>query len=72
MAIYYVNDNAQPNGDHEVHRSDGYPACPTPAAPHNQHALGWHQSCQGAVAQARREGYNANGCANCSLECHTG
>ena len=24
MASYYVNDNAQPNGDHEVHESGCY------------------------------------------------
>ena len=45
MANYYVNKNAQSNGDHDDHRPDGYPPCRTPAAGHGQHALEWHQ-CQ--------------------------
>ncbi|MCY4319002.1 MAG: hypothetical protein OXE76_07415 [Alphaproteobacteria bacterium] len=69
MPEYYVNRNPQSNGDHEVHRADN---CPVPAAIINRHYLGWYISCHGAVAEARRQGFRANGCYFCSRECHTG
>lgn len=66
MADYYVNQRAQANGDHEVHRHDcAYlPALRT--------YLGDHASCFSAVAQARRFLPTANGCYFCSPACHTG
>lgn len=66
---YYVNTNAQPNGDHEVHKDD--PHCPTPAAPSNRLYLGEHSSCQTAIQVAMQTYPSANGCRWCSLECHT-
>lgn len=69
MPEYYVNRNAQPNGDHEVHRAD---YCPTPADPENRLHLGIFPSCRGAVEAAKRHYPQSNGCANCSPECHTG
>lgn len=68
MTVYYVNKNAQPNGDHEVHRAD---FCPTPAEERNRLYLGDFNSCHGAVAKAKETYRTANGCKNCSLECHT-
>lgn len=69
MTLYYVNKNAQANGDHEVHRAD---YCPTPAEEENRYYLGEHSSCHGAVAKAKEIYPTANGCAHCSEECHTG
>ena len=66
---YYVNKRAQLNGDHEVHINDG--SCPVPAAVHNRHNLGWHQTCYTAVAEAKKLYPTANGCKFCSEECHT-
>jgi hypothetical protein len=69
MPNYVVNRNAQPNGDHEVHRTDTCTRLPTPS---NQDQLGWHMGCRSAVAAAKTRGYRtANGCYYCSGECHT-
>jgi hypothetical protein len=68
MPSYYVNKNAQSNGDHEVHRTVG---CPTPANEENRLYLGDFASCLGAVSEAKKHYVQSNGCANCSLECHT-
>lgn len=67
MANYYVNKNAQPNGDHEVHK-EGCNWMPEPA---NRIPLGTHASCHSAVQQAKRHFAQSNGCAYCSPECHT-
>lgn len=65
MARYYVNDNAQSNGDHEVHK-DG-----CQFMPRNPTYLGEHSSCDTAVAAARKKYRTANGCYTCSRACHT-
>ena len=62
---YYVNNNAQANGDHEVHR-EGCTYMPT-----NKTHLGVFNKCQDAVNAARRYHTQVNGCAYCSSECHT-
>ncbi len=67
MTNFYVNTNAQPNGDHEVHRDN----CPTPALPHNRLNLGYHSSCVEAVRLAKETYRRANGCKNCNPSCHT-
>ena len=67
MARYYVNTNAQPTGEHEVHR-DG---CPTPADVSNRKYLGEFTTCHGAVREAKKHYSNVDGCANCSPDCHT-
>lgn len=66
---YYVNTNAQTNGDHEVHKDD--PHCPTPASHQNRLYLGDFTNCADAVRVAKRHYSTANGCANCSSACHT-
>ncbi|WP_166038323.1 hypothetical protein [Sphingosinicella sp. YJ22] len=65
MASYYVNDNAQPNGDHEVHVS----ACAY--FPSNRTYLGEYGSCAPAVAEARKTWSQSNGCYHCCRPCHT-
>ena len=67
MAMYYVNDNAQPNGDHEVHRE----GCAWLPRPENRTSLGDHGTCRTAVVAARRIYPQANGCYHCSRDCHT-
>lgn len=62
---YYVNRNAQENGDHEVHRQ-GCTYMPT-----NRKYLGNFSNCFEAVREAKREYPTANGCKFCSKECHT-
>lgn len=67
MATYYVNKNSQSNGDHEVHiRGCSY-------FPNKENAvyLGDFTNCYSAVLEAKRKGYNANGCYYCSYTCHT-
>ena len=68
MAEHCVNKNAQPNGDHEVHRK----GCEFWPDPGNWIPLGDHPTCHGAVLQARRHYTQVNGCYFCSRECHTG
>lgn len=66
MAKYYVNDNAQSNGDHEVHK-DGCAYMPTK----NTTYLGDFSSCKDAVKKAKDIYTKSNGCYYCSYECHT-
>lgn len=70
MANYCVSTTAQSNGDHEVHDLASTKSClPNPE---NRHNLGYHSSCSGAVAAAKKAGYGqANGCFYCSRACHT-
>jgi len=49
MATYYVNKNAQNNGDHEVHRS----GCDHLPEPVNRLHLGDFDRCQPAVREAK-------------------
>ena len=67
MASYYVNDNVQKNGEHEVHKE----GCSWLPAAHNRTYLGQHSSCHTAVAAARRIYRQSNGCYHCSRACHT-
>ena len=67
MARYYVNQNAQADGYHEVHK-DG---CPTPAHINNRTYLGYYSSCAPAVREARKHYTKVDGCKNCSSACHT-
>lgn len=66
MATYYVNTNAQANGDHEVHTD----MCQHLPAPQNRDYLGFHLTCQPAVAEARRRYLRADGCYWCCNACH--
>ena len=68
MARYYVNKNAQANGDHEVHTT----GCPYLPNPENRIYLGDFSSCAPAVREAKKHYPQSNGCYWCSRECHTG
>ena len=67
MSSYYVNKNAQDNGDHEVHKS----GCDWMPDPQNRLYLGDFPNCQGAVKEAKKTYPQSNGCYYCSNECHT-
>lgn len=67
MADYYVNRNAQSNGDHEVHVS----GCTYMPQSENRIYLGSFSSCGPAVAEARKHYTQVNGCYYCSRPCHT-
>lgn len=67
MALYYVNKNAQKNGDHEVHTSD----CDWLPNEANRLYLGSFTNCHDAVREAKKHYSQSNGCKYCSLACHT-
>ena len=67
MSSYYVNTNAQANGDHEVHTS----GCSYLPAPENRIYLGDFTNCHQAVVEARKHYRQVNGCFYCSRPCHT-
>jgi hypothetical protein len=64
---YWVNDRAQGNGDHEVHK-DG---CPFLRLIVSKTYLGLHFNCGSAVRKAKTIYAQSNGCATCSSLCHT-
>lgn len=66
MPIYYVNKNAQSNGDHEVHKEDCYRL----PEPENRLSLGYFTNCKDAVIAAKKIYPTADGCYYCSPECH--
>jgi hypothetical protein len=65
MANYYVNNVAQNNGDHEVHK-EGCTYMPS-----NRTFLGNFYACADAVRAAKQMYRQSNGCYYCSRECHT-
>lgn len=68
MKSYYVNKNAQDNGDHEVHDE----SCSRLPISSNREYLGEFNTCGPAVQKAKDNGYKkANGCYYCSRPCHT-
>jgi hypothetical protein len=67
MPNYYVNRNAQSNGDHEVHES----GCGHSPDLENRRHLGSHVTCRGAVREAKKTYPTANGCYYCCNDCHT-
>jgi hypothetical protein len=67
MKKYYVNDNAQSNGDHEVHHED----CRYLPSLQNRTYLGSFSNCRDAVKEAKKHHTQVNGCKTCSTECHT-
>ncbi len=67
MYKYYVNRNAQPTGEHEVHTS----LCGYKPLPENSVYLGEYPSCQAAMIKAREYYENVDGCYFCCNECHT-
>ncbi|WP_440067097.1 hypothetical protein [Tenacibaculum discolor] len=66
MPKYYVNNTAQPNGDHEVHKE----GCNWLPFVLSKKDLGYHSSCHSAVLKAKEYYAKADGCKRCSEECH--
>lgn len=67
MADYYVNKQAQDNGDHEVHKS----GCSWMPAAENRVHLGSFSNCRDAVRKAKTIYSQSDGCYYCCTECHT-
>jgi hypothetical protein len=67
MKKYYVNKQEQSNGDHEVHDEN----CSYLPAAANRIYLGEFYTCHGAVVEAKKHYFKANGCYYCSKDCHT-
>lgn len=67
MKKYYVNKNAQSNGDHEVHHE----ACKYLPLLQNRIYLGEFSNCDLAVTKAKAQYNQVNGCKECSPSCHT-
>lgn len=65
MDHYYLNDQAQPTGEHEVHKE----GCAY--FPNDRTYLGYFSSCRDAVTKARAVYPNVDGCYSCSRECHS-
>lgn len=64
---FYVNENAQSNGDHEVHRA----TCSRLPDPDNRLYLGDYSTSQEAVRKAKTYYNQVNGCYYCCPETHT-
>jgi hypothetical protein len=67
MHKYYVNTQAQDNGDHEVHDE----LCHYLPGVQNRLYLGDYSFCTEAVEKAINHYNQANGCRFCSPVCHT-
>jgi len=68
MAYYYVNKNAQENGEHEVHTS----ACSYLPDSSNLISLGSFSNCADAVRKAGEYYSNVDGCYYCCRSCNKG
>ncbi len=66
MDKYYVNDTAQPTGEHEVHVEN----C-THGPTASRTNLGYFSNCKDAVRKAKDHYQNVDGCYWCSRPCHT-
>ena len=66
MTKYYVNDNAQSTGEHEVHTE----SCSHGPDPSNRTYLGNFTNCKDAVQKAKQHYDNVDGCYYCSELCH--
>ena len=67
MASYYVNKNAQPTGEHEVHQE----GCSYLPDVNNRQYLGYFSNCKDAIREAKKVYTNVDGCYYCANECHT-
>lgn len=63
---YFVNQNAQATGEHEVHSEN----CFWLSLVTNKLYLGDFSSCAEAVRAARKYYLNVDGCIHCCRECH--
>jgi len=67
MKKYYVNTQAQSNGDYQVHSED----CRHLPKLINRIHLGIHSNCEDALTEAKKTFSHSNGCKKCSPECDT-
>jgi hypothetical protein len=67
MAEFYVEKNAQSNGDHVVHRAD----CAHLPAKEAIQYLGAISNCNSALKKAGQLFKQVNGCTYCSVSGHT-
>ena len=67
MPIYYVNDNPQTDGYHEVHEE----SCSWLKLAISKTRLGYFSNCKDALAAAKKIYYNSDGYYYCSNPCHT-
>ena len=65
MDHYYVNNNAQSTGEHEVHK-EGCSFFPS-----DRTYLGYFSTCREAITVAKKKYPNVDGCYFCCPECHT-
>jgi hypothetical protein len=63
--IYYVSEEPEDDGQHEVHRDTCY------RLPVLRKYIGLHANCAEAVARARQHYEGAVGCRLCSYECRS-
>jgi hypothetical protein len=63
---YYVDKNAQPNGDHEVHTEN----CLFLPNSDNRKYLGKFDNCSEALKEAKKTYSIADGCYYCCEPCH--
>lgn len=66
MDHYYVNDNAQDTGEHEVHKD----SCIYFSKIVSRTDLGYFSNCHEAVKKASQYYEQVDGCKVCSIECH--
>ncbi len=66
MERYYVNDNPQPNGDHEVHVE----GCSFLKLANSTTYLGRFSDCKPAVEEAKKIYPKSDGGAFCCPKCH--
>lgn len=68
MPVYYINRNAQPTGEHEVHKE----GCYRMPELQNRIYLGYFPNANDAVREARKYFNKVDGCYYCSQEAHRG
>lgn len=70
MKFYYLNKNADVNGNHEIHTSE----CRYLPAEWNRVYIGVFSSCSPAVQEAKKKypTWKIDGCYFCSNVCHKG
>lgn len=68
MPYYYVNKNAQPSGEHEIHTTSCNHG---PSLESSKQSLGFHSDCKEAKKAAKSYYSNVDGCYFCSNDCHT-
>ena len=67
MAFWYVDDIAQPNGDHLVHHDSCFELSLSP----RKSLIGSFTNCRDALAKSRVQHYqHSNGCPVCAPGCH--